>query len=69
MHDLSEELRQLPQDPLTDAALLQALRLEGREVFSLRRELLFVLYIGVAILVAGVGVHLRGFCAVLCTGP
>ncbi|HXC58861.1 MAG TPA: DUF2157 domain-containing protein [Steroidobacteraceae bacterium] len=59
MHDLSNELRQLPRDPATDAALLQALRLEGREVFSIRRELLFVLYVGVATLVAGVGVLIK----------
>lgn len=59
MHDLSDELRQLPQDPAIAAALGQALRLEGREVFSVRRELLFVLYAGVAILIAGVGVLIK----------
>ena len=59
MHDLSAELRLLPPGPADDAARLQALRLERREVLSVRRELLFVLYVGVATLVAGVGVLIK----------
>ena len=59
MHDLCDELRQLPQDPVTGAALQQALRLEARQVFSVRRELLFALYVGVATLVVGVGLLIK----------
>jgi len=59
MHDLSLELRALPPDAPLDAARTQALRLEGREIFSVRRELLLVLYAAVALLVAGAGLLVK----------
>ena len=55
MHDLSDELRALAPEASIDTARAQALRLEGREVFSVRSELLITLYIAVATLVAGAG--------------
>ena len=58
VHDLSEELRSLPPDA-SEAARLQALRLEGRDVFSIRSELLVALYAAVATLVAGVGLLVK----------
>ena len=59
MHDLSEELRVLSPDAANDASLSKALRLEGREVFSIRAELLVALYVAVATLVAGVGLLVK----------
>ena len=59
MHDLSEELRALAPDASIEAARSQALRLEGREVFSVRPELLVALYVAVATLVAGVGLLVK----------
>lgn len=59
MHDLSSEIRAIPSGALPDAARLQALRLEGREVFSIRRELLVALYVAVATLIAGVGLLVK----------
>lgn len=59
MHDLSAELRLLPAEPATDAARLAALRLESREILSVRRELLFALYVGIATLVGGVGLLIK----------
>jgi hypothetical protein len=59
MHDLSAELRGLAPDAATDAGRAHALRLEQREIFSIRPELLFVLYIAVAMLVAGVGLLIK----------
>jgi len=59
MHDLSEELRALGPDASIDAARSQAIRLEGREVFSIRPELLVALYVAVATLVAGVGLLVK----------
>jgi hypothetical protein len=59
MHDLSGELRALPADASIDAARSRALRLEGRQVFSVRPELLVVLYVAVATLVAGVGLLVK----------
>ena len=55
MHTLSDELQSLPAGTATDAARLQALRLERRELLSVHRELLVALYVAVATLVAGVG--------------
>jgi hypothetical protein len=59
MHDLSNELHALPPDASLDAARAQALRLEGREVLSIRRELLVSLYVAVATLIAGVGLLVK----------
>ena len=59
MHDLSNELRALPPDATLDAVRAQALRIEGREVFSVRRELLVALYLAVATLLAGVGLLVK----------
>jgi hypothetical protein len=59
MHDLSDELRSLPADAALGAARSQALRLEQRDIFSVRRELLVALYIAVATLVAGVGLLVK----------
>jgi len=42
-----------------EAARSQALRLEGRAVFSIRRELRVALYVAVATLVAGVGLLVK----------
>jgi len=58
MHDLSQELTALPPDVAIDARS-QALRLERREVFSIRPELLVALYVAVATLVAGVGLLVK----------
>jgi len=55
LHDFSEELRTLPSDGSSEAARISALRLEQREVLSVRAELLVALYIAVAALVSGVG--------------
>lgn len=59
MHDLSNELRALPLDASQDAVRAQALRIEGREVFSVRRELLVALYVAIATLLAGVGLLVK----------
>jgi hypothetical protein len=59
MHDLAEELRSLSPDASLQAAHAQALRLEQREVFSIRRELLVALYFAVATLIAGVGLLVK----------
>ncbi len=59
MHDLSAELQSLPANTLPDGIRLNALRLEQREIFSVRRELLVALYVAVATLVAGVGLLIK----------
>lgn len=59
MHDLAAELDQLLDEPGLRSAREQALRLEQRQVFSVRRELLVALYAGVAALVAGVGLLIK----------
>jgi hypothetical protein len=59
MHDLSTELHAIPPDAALDAVRLQALRLERREVFSIRSELFVALYIAVAALIAGVGLLVK----------
>jgi hypothetical protein len=59
MHELSAELCELKAGGAVEVARLQALRLEQREVFSVRRELLVVLYVAVATLVAGVGLLVK----------
>jgi hypothetical protein len=55
MLDLSAELRSLQEDAALEAARAQALRLERREIFCVRPELLVALYAAVATLIAGVG--------------
>lgn len=60
MHDLANEIRALaPVGEPQDTARRQALRIEGREVFSVRRELLVALYVAVATLIAGVGLLVK----------
>lgn len=59
MLDLSAELDSLPGAATLDAARAQALRLERREVFSVRQELLVALYVAVATLIAGVGLLVK----------
>jgi len=55
MHDLSEELRTLPPAGVQEPARQLALKLETRQLFSIHRELLVVMYAAVAMVVAGVG--------------
>jgi hypothetical protein len=55
MHDLSPELKQLTIEAPAEEARTAAVRLERREIFSVHRELLVMLYAGVATIVAGVG--------------
>jgi Predicted membrane protein (DUF2157) len=59
MHDLASELHALAPESSLDAARAQAIGLERREVFSVRRELLVVLYVAVAMIVAGVGLLVK----------
>lgn len=59
MHDLSDELQSLQVDDASRAARDQALRLERREVSSVRPELMLVLYVAVALLVGGVGLLVK----------
>ncbi len=59
MLDLSVELRSLPEGAALEPARAQALHLERREIFSVRRELLVALYAGVATLIAGVGLLVK----------
>ena len=59
MHDLSEEARALAVDEALTAARAQALRLERRDLFCVRRELLVALYLAVATLIGGVGLLVR----------
>jgi hypothetical protein len=59
MHDLSAELDALPDEAALLPARAQALQLEQRQVFSVRRELLVALYVAVAALVAGVGLLIK----------
>jgi hypothetical protein len=55
MHDLSPELETLSLEGDLAQARAAAVRLERRAVFSIHRELLVMLYAGVATVVAGVG--------------
>lgn len=55
MHDLSEELRALPPAAEREPARQLALKLETRQLFSIHRELLVVMYAAVAMVVGGVG--------------
>lgn len=55
MHDLSSELSSLAVDGPAAEARDAAVRLERREIFSIHRELVVMLYAGVATVVAGVG--------------
>ncbi|MEJ0100241.1 MAG: DUF2157 domain-containing protein [Pseudomonadota bacterium] len=59
MHDLSVELRELVRGAPDDAGHPRALRIEARELLSVRRELLVLLYVAVATLVAGVGLLVK----------
>ncbi|MET0282045.1 MAG: DUF2157 domain-containing protein [Steroidobacteraceae bacterium] len=59
MHDLSEELRALPEEAARAPALAQAVLLEQRQLFSVRRELLVLIYAAVAVLVSGVGLLIK----------
>lgn len=59
MHDLSAELESLPRATPTEPARLQALRLERRDILSLRQELRVALYVAVATLVSGVGLLVK----------
>jgi hypothetical protein len=59
VHELSAELHGLNTEGVAEAARLRALRLEQREVFSVRRELMVALYVAVATLVAGVGLLVK----------
>jgi hypothetical protein len=59
MHDLSRELESLARAPTTEPARLQALRLEHRDILSIHPELLIALYLGVAAVVAGVGLLVK----------
>ena len=55
MHDLSPELEALDLDGDQAQARAAAVKIERRVVFSLHRELVVMLYAGVATVVAGVG--------------
>lgn len=59
MHDLSEEVRSLAVDEALTAQRSQALRLEQRDIFSIRRELLVALYVAVATLIGGFGLLVK----------
>ncbi|HMA12034.1 MAG TPA: DUF2157 domain-containing protein [Steroidobacteraceae bacterium] len=59
MHDLSPELGKLTVEGAAAEARAAALRLERREIFSVHRELLVMLYAGVATVVAGVGLLVK----------
>jgi hypothetical protein len=59
MHDLSPELKQLTVETSAEAARTAAVRLERGEVFSVHRELMVMLYVGVATIVAGVGLLIK----------
>ncbi len=55
MHDLSPELEELQVEGAAAQARADAVRLERRDLFSVHRELVVMLYAGVATVVAGVG--------------
>lgn len=59
MHDLSAELRDLARGAGDEAAASEAVRLESRAIFSVRRELLFALYFAVLTLLGGVGLLVK----------
>jgi hypothetical protein len=59
MHDLSAEIRELARGAGDAAAATDAVRLESRAIFSVRRELLFALYFAVLTLLGGVGLLVK----------
>ncbi len=59
MHDLSAELRELTPSASDGAPEPEAIRIESREIFSVRRELLVALYVAVATLLGGVGLLIK----------
>jgi hypothetical protein len=59
MHDLSSELSTLTVAQSLQAERSRAEQIERREMFSIRRELLVVLYAAVAMIVAGVGLLVK----------
>ena len=59
MHDLSRELETLAVEGVSAEARSAAVRLERREIFSVHRELVVMLYAGVATVVAGVGLLVK----------
>ncbi|MCP5472971.1 MAG: DUF2157 domain-containing protein [Sinobacteraceae bacterium] len=59
MHDLRHELRALPSTVQAETAWSQALHLEARRIFSIRRELLAAFYLALATLLAGVGLLIK----------
>jgi hypothetical protein len=59
MHDLCAEIRELARGSGDGTAEPEALRIESRAIFSVRRELLVALYVAVATLLAGVGLLVR----------
>jgi uncharacterized membrane protein len=59
MHDLSAELESLTVDGDLVQARADAMSLERRSVFSVHRELAVMLYVGVATVVAGVGLLVK----------
>ncbi len=61
MHSLEAELEELgTTDDLDAGAAARAIALERREIFSLHAELRVALYVGVALVVAGVGILVKG---------
>jgi hypothetical protein len=59
MHDLAPELESLTVEGAPAQARAAAVRLERRAVFSVHRELVVMLYAGVATVVAGVGLLVK----------
>jgi hypothetical protein len=59
VHDLSRELETLAVEGVSAEARSAAVRLERREIFSVHRELVVMLYAGVATVVAGVGLLVK----------
>jgi Predicted membrane protein (DUF2157) len=59
MHDLSPELETLTVEGVDAEVRAAAVRLERREILSVHRELVVMLYAGVATVVAGVGLLIK----------
>jgi Predicted membrane protein (DUF2157) len=59
MHDLSPELEELSVEGESADARVTAVTLERRAVFSVHRELVVLMYAGVATVVAGVGLLVK----------
>lgn len=59
MHSLEAELGELARGPEVERAIHLAMELETGRVFSLRRELLVLLYASTAAVMAGVGLLIR----------